>query len=105
VLLHLKRDAGYYMSQHLLPLNLNCILSMITFWIDHKCVKARITIPLVIVLTLTKQTAALKKTFPFQRTPVSMEYYLNFSILFVSMVLLEFCLIGLYKVKKIKVGA
>ncbi|XP_066930585.1 gamma-aminobutyric acid receptor subunit rho-2-like [Clytia hemisphaerica] len=102
VTLNIKRNANYYMLQHILPLNLNIILSMTTFWIDHKCVKARITIPLVVVLTLTKQTAALKATFPFQRTPVSMEYYLNFSICFVFMVLLEYCLIGLYKVKKIK---
>ena len=99
----MKRMASYYISQHIIPLNLNIILSMTTFWIDHKCVKARISIPLVNVLTLTKQTQALKATFPFQKTPVSMEYYLNFSIFFVFMVLIEYCLIGLFKVKVIKV--
>ena len=102
--LDLKRMASFYMSQHILPLNLNILLSMTTFWIDHKCVKARITIPLVVVLTLTKQTSALKATFPFQKTPVSMEYYLNFSIFFVFTVLIEYCLIGLFKVKMIRVG-
>lgn len=102
--LEMKRMASYYISQHIVPLNLNIVLSMTTFWIDHKCVKARISIPLVNVLTLTKQTQALKATFPFQKTPVSMEYYLNFSIFFVFMVLIEYCLIGLFKVKVIQVS-
>lgn len=104
VTFHLERDAVYFMAQHFLPLNLNIILSMTTFWIDYKCVKARVTIPLVVVLTLTKQTMALKAVLPFSSEPVSLEYYLNFSIFFVFMVLLEYCMVELSKIKEIRVS-
>ncbi|XP_057314192.1 gamma-aminobutyric acid receptor subunit beta-like [Hydractinia symbiolongicarpus] len=98
--LEIKRHFGYYLSQSFFPFNLVVILSMTSFWIDHNCVPARVSIPLIVVLTLSKLTIDIKGLLPFSRSTLFVEYYLNFSVLFVLTVLFEYCIVGLSKTKE-----
>ncbi len=54
---HLKRSFGYYMVQVYIPSILTCLVSFVSFWIDHKAVPARISVGLLTVLTVTTQSS------------------------------------------------
>jgi len=54
---YLKRSFGYYLVQVYIPSILTCLISFVSFWIDHKAVPARISVGLLTVLTVTTQSS------------------------------------------------
>jgi len=100
--LKLKRRHLEYWFKFLLPLNLVIVLSMTSFWIDHKCVPARVTIPVIVMLTLQKIIVNIKSRLPFSHDVLVLEWYLNIGLLFVLAVMVEYCLIAMSKIREIK---
>jgi hypothetical protein len=45
------------MVQVYIPSILTCLVSFVSFWIDHKAVPARISVGLLTVLTVTTQSS------------------------------------------------
>ena len=60
---YLSRSFRYYLIQVYLPSIITCVISFLSFWIDHKAVPARISVGLLTVLTITTQTSG-KRTSP-----------------------------------------
>ena len=59
----LKRSFGYYMTQIYMPSILTCLISFVSFWIDHRAVPARISVGLLTVLTVTTQSSGNRRVF------------------------------------------
>jgi hypothetical protein len=60
--LSLTRSFGYYALQVYMPSLLTCLLSFVSFMIDHKAVPARISLGLLTVLTVTTQTSGMNSS-------------------------------------------
>ena len=64
---YLSRSFGYYMIQIYVPSILTCLISFVSFWIDHRAVPARISVGLLTVLTITTQSSGNSKQCRIKR--------------------------------------
>ena len=101
--IHLKRKFVTELYEHYLPLNLVVIASMTAFWIDHRCVPARVTIPLIVVFTHQQLHFGIKNNLPVDSHILFIEYYYIFSMLFVFAVMVEYCVVEYCKFRDKKV--
>ena len=60
----IKRNIGYYMMQVYLPSGLIVVLSWMTFWIKIDKVAERVSVGLVLILTMTTWNAGIQSSLP-----------------------------------------
>ncbi|CAL1289501.1 unnamed protein product [Larinioides sclopetarius] len=95
----LRRRSGYYLINVYIPTVLIVVMSMLTFWIPHDAVPARITLGVTSLLTIiTKQYQA---SMPSVSYIVALNIWLSSCIAFVFFSLLEYAaVIAMTKTKK-----
>ncbi|GFS87818.1 glycine receptor subunit alpha-2 [Nephila pilipes] len=87
----LRRRCGYYLINVYIPTVLIVIMSMLTFWIPHDAVPARVTLGVTSLLTIiTKQYQA---SMPSVSYIVALNVWLSVCIAFVFFSLLEFAVV------------
>ncbi len=60
----IKRNVGYYMMQVYLPSSLIVVLSWMTFWIKIDKVAERVSVGLVLILTMTTWNTGIQSSLP-----------------------------------------
>ncbi|XP_055930009.1 glutamate-gated chloride channel-like [Argiope bruennichi] len=94
----LRRRSGYYLINVYIPTILIVVMSMLTFWIPHDAVPARVTLGVTSLLTIiTKQYQA---SMPSVSYIVALNIWLSSCIAFVFFSLLEYAAVIAMTTKK-----
>ncbi len=85
----IKRDVGYYVMQVYLPSSLIVILSWVTFWIDIDKVAERVSVGLVLILTMTTWNTGIQSSLPRVSYTKSIDSWMSACLAFVFFTLVE----------------
>lgn len=91
LIIYLRRQTGYYIINVYIPTILIVVMSMLTFWIPHDAIPARVTLGVTSLLTIiTKQYQA---SMPNVSYIVALNIWLSCCIAFVFLTLVEYAVI------------
>ncbi len=85
----MKRDIGFYIMQMYLPSGLIVILSWLTFWISIDKVAERVSVGLVLILTMTTMNAGIQSSLPQFSYIKLIDIWMSTSLTFVFASLVE----------------
>ncbi|XP_067683376.1 glycine receptor subunit alpha-2-like [Haliotis asinina] len=93
VILHLKREIGFYATQTYVPSILIVVLSWASFWIDHEAVPARISVGLLTVLTITSQSSGARAQLPRVPYVKGIDVWMTSCLVFVFAAYMEYAVV------------
>ena len=90
----LKRNIGYYLMQVYLPSGLTVILSWVSFWIPIDKVAERLSVGLVIILTMTTWSSGIQDSLPRVSYIKSIDVWMSMCLTFVFASVVEVGLVS-----------
>ncbi len=98
----LQRDVGYYVIQVFMPSSLIVVLSWVSFWINIDKVAERVSLGLVIILTMTTWSTGIQSSLPHVSYIKAIDVWISMCLTFVFASLVEVGVVKALSMKKVE---
>ncbi|CAD5224322.1 unnamed protein product [Bursaphelenchus okinawaensis] len=90
----LTREVGVYVMTIYFPTYLSVGMSWISFWLDHKCLPARITLGVSALMSLSLQYGSILRSLPRVSYVMSVDIWMFMMCVFIGATLIELAIVG-----------